>query len=333
MDFAYHMYGAAMGSLSVDVSTDAGTTWTLNVWTISGNQSNAWKTTSVDLAAYDGQTITIRLRGTTGTNYTSDICIDGLSVQAGGGTTPPVVVSYCQPVPTNGTADGDYINGVSLGTISNLNSGGGAAYRDYTTLSTNIARQSSLTLNVYEGNYAPDRYAAWIDYNQDGDFSDAGEKLGEFVGNSVGSVHQINFTVPSTAVLGTTRLRVRCLYNNNANGVDPCIDGDYGETEDYSVNVLSSSKSSSKSMELNAVTFNVYPNPTSGSVTIVFETIEEENTQVIIYDLMGGVVYRNEARAKGVVSNQVDLSDLAKGVYQVVVLVGDQRMIERVILK
>jgi len=38
---AYHMFGATMGTINVDVSTDGGATWT-NEWTLSGDQGNAW---------------------------------------------------------------------------------------------------------------------------------------------------------------------------------------------------------------------------------------------------------------------------------------------------
>ena len=35
------MYGATMGTVNVDVSTDGGATWT-NEWTLSGDQGDVW---------------------------------------------------------------------------------------------------------------------------------------------------------------------------------------------------------------------------------------------------------------------------------------------------
>jgi hypothetical protein len=46
----------------------------------------------------------------------------------------------------------------------------------------------------------------------------------------------INFTVPSGAIPGTTRMRVREVYF--VADMDPCIEYTYGETEDYNVNIL-----------------------------------------------------------------------------------------------
>ncbi|MFK7954411.1 MAG: S8 family serine peptidase [Ekhidna sp.] len=82
--FQHHMYGNNVGSITVQGSSD-GVTWT-NLWTESGNQGNTWNDESVDLAAYVGGTVQLRIVGTTGNGWSSDIAIDDLSVTAGGST-------------------------------------------------------------------------------------------------------------------------------------------------------------------------------------------------------------------------------------------------------
>jgi len=72
--FAYHMSGTNMGSLTIDVSTDSGATWTQE-WTISGNQGNIWNEVQLDLGAYT-QNISVRVHAQTGNGYRSDIAID-----------------------------------------------------------------------------------------------------------------------------------------------------------------------------------------------------------------------------------------------------------------
>jgi PKD repeat protein len=145
--------------------------------------------------------------------------------------------SYCVPLPTYGTTSNDFINSVSLGSINNLSTGAlnGPSYNDYTFLSTNIAQNSNYNLTVQAGNYVGDYYAVWIDYNHDNDFYDAGEKLGEFSNSSNLMYLNFNFTVPASAMIGTTTMRVRCVYNTAA--MDPCVNYTYGETEDYTVNI------------------------------------------------------------------------------------------------
>ena len=80
------MYGAAMGTLNVQVQLDGETTWT-TVWTRSGDQTNTWSSATVDLNTYAGQTFKIRFNGITGSNYTSDISIDDVSVSTGAAPT------------------------------------------------------------------------------------------------------------------------------------------------------------------------------------------------------------------------------------------------------
>ena len=72
--FAYHMRGTNMGSLTIDISTDSGTTW-IQQWTISGNQGNQWNEVQLDLGTYT-QNISVRVHAQTGNGYSSDIAID-----------------------------------------------------------------------------------------------------------------------------------------------------------------------------------------------------------------------------------------------------------------
>lgn len=78
LSFWYHLYGASMGSLHVDVYADGA--WTNNVASVSGNQSNVWKQKSVLLTSFAGKTINIRFRGISGSSNTSDMAIDDISV-------------------------------------------------------------------------------------------------------------------------------------------------------------------------------------------------------------------------------------------------------------
>ena len=86
--FQYHMFDyslANMGTLSVDVSTNGGASWNTDAWSKSGAQQ--WKTNSmwgqatVDLAFCGRQSnVVLRFRGTTGTDYRSDMAIDTVRI-------------------------------------------------------------------------------------------------------------------------------------------------------------------------------------------------------------------------------------------------------------
>ncbi len=86
--FSYHMFGADAGTITVAATTD-GTNFD-QLFTITGEQGNAWFSQSVSLAAYLGNSVRLRITGTTGSSWRSDIAVDGLSLSAttgsGGGS-------------------------------------------------------------------------------------------------------------------------------------------------------------------------------------------------------------------------------------------------------
>ena len=144
---------------------------------------------------------------------------------------------FCTPSYNFGTASGDYINNFTLGAISNLTGASPAPYYTYYTgLTTNLNGGVSYTLTAQVGTYTTQNgFAVWIDYDQNGNFEST-EKLGEVINLSAFASGNITFTVPITALGGTTRMRIREVWNTV--GILPCTTYDYGETEDYNVNII-----------------------------------------------------------------------------------------------
>jgi hypothetical protein len=153
-------------------------------------------------------------------------------------------VSVCQtPILMYCTASGTTIfqtsiTNVTLNSINNT-SAKPAGYSDYTASQvTNLQKGTTYPMSVKlntDGNNTVLAYA-WIDYNQDGDFFDFGEAydLGSATNTSNGLTNgsPLSITIPSTALLGTTRMRVMTTYNNDSSACDTGFDG---EVEDYSV--------------------------------------------------------------------------------------------------
>jgi PKD repeat protein len=77
LSFGYHMYGADMGDLEVQLFD--GKSWH-SVFTKSGNQGNSWQTAVVELLDFAGDTVILKFIGTTGATYLSDLAIDGIEV-------------------------------------------------------------------------------------------------------------------------------------------------------------------------------------------------------------------------------------------------------------
>ena len=87
ISFAYHMYGNEMGSMRMDIFD--GTTWTNNVWTVSGQQHSSgsaeWTQPTIDLSAFGNLNyVKVRFTATTGnqTYYDrGDMALDNICVK------------------------------------------------------------------------------------------------------------------------------------------------------------------------------------------------------------------------------------------------------------
>ncbi|MCX6305621.1 MAG: GEVED domain-containing protein [Bacteroidetes bacterium] len=147
-----------------------------------------------------------------------------------GMTTPPAN-NYCS---ARSNVLFEYISKVTMGTINNSTGRAPGGYEDYTGMVNTIIRGASESLSVIvNGGYLSDQGRAWVDWNQDGDFTDAGEEF--VIGSGIGPVYSVSIAAPLTALTGYTTMRVR-LYDGTPAS---CGAGSYGETEDYTINVLS----------------------------------------------------------------------------------------------
>ncbi len=82
--FYYHLCGASIGTLYVEVSTNGGSSWA-TAWSKSGQQqpysTNGWARQSVNLAAYGGlPDVRLRFRSVTGADGLGDMAIDTVSL-------------------------------------------------------------------------------------------------------------------------------------------------------------------------------------------------------------------------------------------------------------
>ncbi|TDX83005.1 GEVED domain-containing protein [Epilithonimonas xixisoli] len=180
---------------------------------------------------------------TNGLNYCFKIFVRRGSVWSDGVEVCAIpVITYCESQGT--TPDPTGITRVRFNTIDNTSTSTNA-YSPYTSISTTLLRGGSYSLNVNVNTDGFQNYTkAWIDWNQDGDFNDAGEDydLGDaFTGtNELTSLSPLNITVPSTATLGNTRMRVATQYYNSPSipiNLTPCGTYAYGEVEDYTITI------------------------------------------------------------------------------------------------
>lgn len=177
----------------------------------------------------------------TATNITEDVYYRA-KVQCGDTiveSTPVLVkIAYCTPNPLP-SSDFEYISNVTVGTDIN-NTSGRSDYIFYPTPVANltIGEPTSISVEIAES-YTSDNVYLFIDWNQDRDLNDANEMIpltytatsGTFTATGI-------ITPPAEAVLGNTRMRVKLIDGNNST---PCTTYSWGEIEDYTVNVSTSS--------------------------------------------------------------------------------------------
>lgn len=214
-------------------------------------------------------------------------------------TTTEVQLNYCTSNGNN-TSD-EYISRVQIGTIDNSTGASSGGYGDFTGQSTNLAKGASATITVtptWTGTVYNEAYSVWIDYNKDGDFTDAGEQVWTQSATQTTPVSG-NFTVSSSAVEGNTRMRVSMKYNGVPTS---CESFQYGEVEDYTVNITGSAgDTQAPSVPTNLSASNV----TQTTLTLNW-TASTDNVGVTGYDVYQGA--SNLGEVSGTTANVTGLT-------------------------
>ncbi len=114
----------------------------------------------------------------------------------------------------------------------------GNAYLDRWCVNTPLAPNTGYTMTVTVGTANPERVAAYIDYNNDGDFLDAGEAIGTSTSGT--GARTVAFTTPNSGATWATPLRLRIISDFVGNTISSaCYSPLYGQVEDYSVSISS----------------------------------------------------------------------------------------------
>jgi len=238
----------------------------------------------------------------------------GGTAPSGGGGTTPTTPTYCT---SKGNSVGyEWIDQVQIGTI-NRTSAANAGYYDGSATSTTLAvgaRSISYSAG-YAGTAYSEYWKVYIDYNQDGDFTDSGELVASQTSSSAALLTS-SFTVPATAKNGATRLRV--VMSDNS-GTTSCGTYSYGETEDYTVTITGGASARSTRLAAGADQFRLYPNPASSMLNIARPATADSELPltVRVYDLRGA-----EIHGLTLAGEQLQVSTLAKGIYLLTVSDG-----------
>lgn len=220
-------------------------------------------------------------------------------------------VTYCASK-GNSVTD-EWIDLVQLNTINNVTTAN-AGYGNFTNLSTNLVSGTSYTVYFsagFKSTAYTEYWYIWVDWNQNGTFEST--ELINSSSSKLSSTLSKAFTVPTTALLGSTRMRVSMKYNAAPTA---CETFSYGEVEDYTINVQATA-SPSKGVEPKEVenesntTISVYPNPAYNIINVKLSN-GATCSEAKIFNSIGALVktVRIDGNEKA-----VDVSELPNGFY------------------
>ncbi len=143
---------------------------------------------------------------------------------------------FCIPTYNNSCLSDDYIDGVDFAGISNSATGCNGNTDNYiynTSDTAKTAATNTYPITLTPSTLWPQGFGVWIDFNNDSDYTDAGE----YVFSSAPGMVPVNgnITIPSGATFGLTQMRVRAIYNAQPTSNDACTLFNFGETEDYPI--------------------------------------------------------------------------------------------------
>ena len=273
---------------------------TASTWTEVPLTANTYTITGLDETTTYNVEVAAVCSGTTGTYAAT--------------TFTTLMVQYCTL--TSGNSSDEFISNVTVSAegAAGVNSTSGAS--NYTNYSADPARLVKLMANTsnntisvtkkWTGSQYSEAITVWIDFDRNGIF-DADEIV---VSSSPSTLNPVTgtFSVPADAYVGpkTVGMRVALRYNNQQ--LNPCGTFSYGEVEDYAVSIIENTLAvkDTKSQQVQ-----VYPNP---AVDVLNITKVSDKATYSIYNMAGQAVNNGK-----VVNNKVQVSQLQKGVYIIVV--------------
>ena len=234
-------------ALNLTLTTDIGTTF---AWSGPNSFSSTMQNptiSGVTTAAAGTYNVTVAAAGCSATAATAVIVNPSpiiasttatpATICAGGSSnllvTHPAPASYCNSTFTSVVYE--FITNVTYAGINNTSAGTTGGPVDYTAQIANVTSGGTNAISVTIDPDSNDYIYVWIDWDQNGVLNDAGETYTVATSTSLAGPHTLNITVPANAVNGNTRMRVMCDWSNAT--PNPCRSAQYGEAEDYTVNV------------------------------------------------------------------------------------------------
>jgi subtilisin family serine protease len=216
----------------------------------------------------------------------------------------------------------EWIGKVQIGDWVNTSNGSDKGYEDYTGGLVGVPTfllNTSYTMTVvpmFGGSTYKEYIRAWIDFNQNGFLEDTNGEMVLDAGTASPDSLVKDFIVPSNAKLGITRLRVVLRYKT---APFSCETFDYGEVEDYCVNIQKMLDINNPIDGLRSVA--LFPNPFSNTLSLKFNLEKSLDLRIQLLNNLGQVIQNQHFKnVENGQSLSLDASQLPAGMYLVQVI-------------
>lgn len=230
-------------------------------------------------------------------------------------------IVYCTSLGNN--VDYEYIDFVGIGSLNNTTTAT-SGYSDYTNLgATNIPYgANTITLSVGFANSSYTEYwGVWIDYNKNETFEASEEVVTASTTSAANQAY--NFSIPSTALSGETRMRVSMKYDAAPSA---CETFSYGEVEDYTVNIGGVTFSKKNNIENNLEEIVIFPNPVEDGFLFI-KGVKNKNSSFRVINFLGQTVMNSK-----LLENKIDVTNLTGGIYMLQLNTGQKTISKRFII-
>jgi len=243
-------------------------------------------------------------------------------------TIPVVMITQAQgagllsTITGGGTATGlmgvqhEWIESFALGgtTITSGDNNGYAAADGTNSFALETGTSYPFTLTTgFDGEALPEYTRIWLDANQNGTF-ETGELVFDQGSASIGAVSN-SLTVPVTAAIGSTRMRVQLAYQGTGQTTLPNVCGDFmwGEVEDYCVTISEGGQDTTGVglEQLTADDLSVFPNPSTDIVSFSWKK-QQIPAVISIVDLVGKEMHTTPLDSE---TTKINVSGFATGTY------------------
>lgn len=271
-------WSTVSGALSYNLQWKASTSGTWN--TVSGLTSISYNLSGLTA-------------GTTYNYQVQTVCSGGTSSYSGiaSFTTTGGSITYCASKGNSTTYE--WIKQITFGSINN-NSGNNGGYGNYTGFSTSVTAGNTYRITMvpgFSGSSYREYWTVYIDYNQNGTLNNSGETVVTGYTTGTGGGYA-DIRIPTTAKNGATRMRIQMHYGSQV--TNPCSTFDYGEVEDYTINISGGSgfaavASASQNATANKIAnILVTPNPViRNNATVTYNLANNGVAALKVVDLSG----------------------------------------------